>query len=119
MTTRSASLLRAVHAQPGITRADAARFLGVGTGATSKLIARLGQADLLSEAPATRSGLRGRPTTALLPHPQGPLVAAALITQEIWRVDLIELGGGVLDTVSVEHGGGHGPRVAAEGLARP
>ena len=29
MTTRSTELLRVVHARPGVTRADAARLLGV------------------------------------------------------------------------------------------
>ena len=117
MTTRSAKLLSAVHAQPGVTRAEAARLVGVGTGATTELVGRLSQAGLLTEAPAPASGLRGRPTTVLLPHPDGPLVAAVLITHEIWRVDVVELGGGVLDTVRAEHQGADGGRDGADVVA--
>ena len=49
MTTRATELLRVVHARPGVTRADAARLIGVGTGATTELVGRLGQAELLAE----------------------------------------------------------------------
>ena len=86
MATRSTELLRAAHAHPGLTRAAAARLLGVGTGAATEIVARLSQAQLLAEIPAARSGIRGRPTTVLVPHPAGPLVLAAAITHETWRV---------------------------------
>ena len=113
MTTRSTELLRVVHTRPGITRAAAARALGVGTGAATELVARLGQAALIAEAPATPSGNRGRPTTVLLPHPAGPLVAAAAITHESWRVDVVELGGGTLTTTRGDHRGPDGDEVIA------
>jgi predicted NBD/HSP70 family sugar kinase len=93
VTTRSAELLMVVHAHPGITRAAAARLLGIGTGAAAELVSRLCQADLLAETPAAPSGSRGRPTTALGPHPAGPLILAAAITHESWRLDAVELGG--------------------------
>jgi predicted NBD/HSP70 family sugar kinase len=93
VTTRSAELLALVHGDPGITRAAAARALGVGTGAAAELVARLCQAELLAEAPAAPSGARGRPTTVLLPHPAGPLILATAITHESWRVEAVELGG--------------------------
>jgi predicted NBD/HSP70 family sugar kinase len=96
VTTRSAELLALVHGEPGITRAAAARSLGVGTGATAELVARLSQADLLAEAPAAPSGSRGRPTTVLLPHPAGPLILAVVITHESWRIEAVELGGRTL-----------------------
>jgi predicted NBD/HSP70 family sugar kinase len=105
VTTRSAELLAVVHNQPGITRADAARLLGVGTGAAAELVARLSQAGLLSEAPAAPSGSRGRPTTTLLPHPAGPLILAAVIIHESWRVDVVELGGRTLATRQGPHSG--------------
>lgn len=113
MATRSAELLRAAHAHPGLTRAAAARLLGVGTGAATEIVARLSQARLLAEIPATRSGVRGRPTTVLVPHPQGPLVLAAAITHETWRVDVVELGGKVLATGDGKHDGADWPTVAA------
>src|SRR6188768_1691907 len=103
--TRATELLRVVHARPGVTRADAARLIGVGTGATTELVGRLGQAGLLAEGPTAPSGARGRPTTALIPHPRGPLIAAASITHESWRVDVVELGGSVLATAGGELAG--------------
>ncbi|XVV12351.1 ROK family transcriptional regulator [Actinoplanes sp. CA-131856] len=103
MTTRSNQLLRVVHTHPGVTRADAARRLGIGTGATTELVARLSQAHLLAEAPAAPSGTRGRPTTVLVPHPEGPLVVAAEITHEGWRLQVTELGGAVLTTIAADH----------------
>ncbi|MGX6603653.1 ROK family protein [Micromonosporaceae bacterium Da 78-11] len=113
MTTRSTELLRVAHLHPGITRADAARLLGVGTGAATELVARLSQAALLAEIPAAPSGARGRPTTVLVPHPAGPLVLAAAITHEGWRIDVVELGGAVLTTVAGDHAGAAWPGVAA------
>jgi predicted NBD/HSP70 family sugar kinase len=113
VATRSAELLGVAHAHPGITRAAAARLLGVGTGAATEIVARLSQAGLLAEAPAARSGVRGRPTTVLVPHPQGPLVLAAAITHETWRVDVVELGGAVLATADGRHDGAGWPAVAA------
>ncbi|MFI5952733.1 ROK family protein [Cryptosporangium sp. NPDC051539] len=106
MTTRSVQLLSLVHARPGLTRAEAARLLGVGTGAVTELVGRLTAAGLLSEGPAAPSGARGRPTTTLLPHPAGPLVAAASITHETWQVDAVELGGGVVGSLGGAHRGG-------------
>lgn len=113
MTTRSIEVLRLVHARPGITRAAAARALGIGTGVATEVVARLSQASLLAEAPATPSGTRGRPTTTLLPHPAGPLIAAAAITHEAWRVDVVELGGRTLETRRAGHDGRDGAAVVA------
>jgi predicted NBD/HSP70 family sugar kinase len=106
VTTRSAQLLRAVHARPGVTRAEAARLIGVGTGAATELVGRLSAAALLYEEPAAPSGFRRRPTTVLRPHPSGPLVAAASITQESWQVDAVELGGRVVTSAAGAHRGG-------------
>ncbi|WP_433298724.1 ROK family protein [Actinoplanes sp. CA-030573] len=105
MTTRSTELLRVAHTRPGVTRAAAARLLGVGTGAATEIVARLTQQSLLAEAPAAPNGNRGRPTTVLVPHPAGPLVLAAAITHEAWRVDVVELGGAILTSVSEKHAG--------------
>lgn len=103
MTTRSTELLRVVHHRPGVTRADAARLLGVGTGAATELVTKLSRAKLLVQAPAAPSGTRGRPTTVLLPHPDGPLVLAVAITHEGWRIDVVELGGTATASHSRRH----------------
>jgi predicted NBD/HSP70 family sugar kinase len=113
VATRSTELLRVAHEHPGITRADAARRVGVGTGAATEIVARLSQSGLLAEAPAVRSGVRGRPTTVLVPHPAGPLVLAAAITHETWRVNVVELGGKTLATTDGTHDGADWPTVAA------
>ena len=98
---RELALLQAVHAEPGLTRADAARRLGIGSGAVTELVARLTNRGLVSERAAAPSGARGRPTTVLVAHPQGPLVLAAAITQETWQVDATELGGAVVSPRAV------------------
>ncbi|GIF24110.1 putative NBD/HSP70 family sugar kinase [Actinoplanes tereljensis] len=113
MTTRSTELLRVAHARPGVTRAEAARLLGVGTGAATEIVARLAQASLLAEAPAAPSGSRGRPTTLLVPHPTGPLVLAAAITHEAWRIDVVELGGNAVASVRGSHAGSDWAEVIA------
>nr|WP_232531275.1 ROK family protein [Microlunatus antarcticus] len=95
--------MQAAHAHPGLTRSEAARLLGLGTGATTEIVGRLTGAALLAEVPASPSGVRGRPTTALVPHPAGPLVLAAAITHETWRVDVVELGGAVVASTEGEH----------------
>lgn len=113
MATRSTELLRTVHAHPGITRAAAARTVGVGTGAATEIVARLAQARLVAEVPAAPTGTRGRPTTALVPHPDGPLVLAVGITGETWRVDVVELGGSVVGTSTGAHAGSRWSQVAS------
>ncbi|MFI1996515.1 ROK family protein [Actinoplanes sp. NPDC020271] len=111
MTTRSTELLRVVHRSPGVTRADAARLLGIGTGAATELVTKLSRAALLIQGPAAPSGARGRPTTVLLPHPEGPLVLAVAITHEIWRVEVVELGGATHPGPRGRHAGAAWPEV--------
>jgi len=91
-----AQLLAAVHDAPGITRAEAARQLGMSSGLATETTARLVSSGLLAERPVLPAGQRGRPTTSLHPHPRGPVVAAAAITHETWRVAAVELGGTTL-----------------------
>jgi predicted NBD/HSP70 family sugar kinase len=93
MAQRAVSLLETVHARPGLTRAAAAQLLGIGTGAATELVARLAERELLAEEAAPPTGSRGRPTRRLTAHPAGPLVVAAAITHESWRVEAVELGG--------------------------
>ena len=93
MAQRAVALLETVHARPGLTRAAAAQLLGIGTGAATELVARLAERELVAEEPAPPTGSRGRPTRRLTAHPNGPLVVAAAITHESWRVEAVELGG--------------------------
>jgi predicted NBD/HSP70 family sugar kinase len=111
--TRSTELLRVAHAHPGVTRAEAARLIGVGTGAATELVARLAQESLLAQAPVAPSGARGRPTSALVAHPSGPLVLAVAMRHEGWRIDVVELGGNILTSVSGEHASAGWDEVAA------
>jgi predicted NBD/HSP70 family sugar kinase len=107
-STRAGEVLAAVHAQPGVARAELAAVLGLSSGLASDLVARLVAARWLAEGePRPRQGSgRGRPTRTLWPHPEGPLVAAVAISHERWRIEVCELGGGVVD----ELGDGHDRR---------
>jgi predicted NBD/HSP70 family sugar kinase len=111
MTLRAAALLETVHAQPGLTRAAASQRLGLGTGAATELVARLVTRELLAEQPAPPTGARGRPTRRLTAHPAGPLVLAAAISHESWRIDAVELGGRSVASVAARHDGGEAARV--------
>lgn len=96
-------LLRAVHDAPGpLTRAAAARRLGIGRNTAGALVGELERARLLHEVPAAASG-RGRPTTLLLPHPEGPLAFAADVREDSWTLARIALGGELTELES----GGH------------
>jgi predicted NBD/HSP70 family sugar kinase len=88
----AAQLIGVVRAGPGITRAAAAQRLGIGSGGATELVARMRQARLLDETPAPAQG-RGRPTTVLGPHADGPLVLAADLRAADWRLALGGLDG--------------------------
>ncbi len=88
----AAQLVDVVRSEPGITRAAAAQRLGLGTGGAAELVARLRRARLLDETPAPVQG-RGRPTTVLCPHADGPLVLAADLRAGDWRLALAGLDG--------------------------
>lgn len=81
----AARLLDVVRAEPGITRAVAAQRLGIGSGSATDLVARMKRACLVDEAPAPAQG-RGRPTTVLGAHAEGPLVLAADLGPHDWRL---------------------------------
>src|ERR1700761_6536015 len=86
-------VLRAVHAEPGITRARLARGLGISSGLASETVARLVGSSAVAEGPARAAGGRGRPTGSLGPHPRGPVAAVAAISHESWEVATVALGG--------------------------
>lgn len=85
-------LLRLVHVSPGITRTQAAQRLGMSSSTATEVIERLRAARLLEEVPAPAAG-RGRPTTVLRAHPEGPLAIVVELTSLAWRVHLADLAG--------------------------
>ena len=88
----AAQLVEVVRSEPGITRAAAAQHLGIASGGAAELVARMRQARLLDETPAPAQG-RGRPTTVLGPHADGPLVLAADLRATDWRLALAGIDG--------------------------
>ncbi|GAA3453191.1 ROK family transcriptional regulator [Dactylosporangium matsuzakiense] len=130
-------LLRHAHANPGVTRAEAAAALGLSSGSATEIMGRLRAARLLGEVAAPSTG-RGRPTTVLVAHPQGPLVAVAELTHATWRVTTAAIGGELAPAAVHRHSGGppravlariraaldalcaqHGDRVVAVGVSVP
>jgi len=109
----AAELLDLVRREPGITRAAAARRLRLSTGAATELATRLRELTLLAEAPAPISG-RGRPTTLLTPHPDGPVALAVDLRHEDWRTAVAGLGGLTVSTPPRRH---HGEEDVLAGIA--
>lgn len=99
--TASDVLVR-VSRQPGITRAAVARELRLSTSSATEVTARLRDVRLLTEAPAPSQG-RGRPTTVLRPHPQGPVALALDLRQGSWRSAVVALDGSFLEQQSRRH----------------
>ncbi|AGB25111.1 transcriptional regulator/sugar kinase [Mycobacterium sp. JS623] len=88
----AAQLIGVVRSEPGITRAAAAQRLGIGSGGATELLARMRQARLLDESPAPARG-RGRPTTVMGPHVEGPVVLAVDLRAADWRLAVAGLDG--------------------------
>ncbi|MFI5510759.1 ROK family protein [Mycobacterium sp. NPDC051804] len=88
----AAALLDVVRSEPGITRTAAAQRLGIGSGNATELATRLRDAKLLDEEPAPAQG-RGRPTTLLGAHAEGPLVLAVDLRASDWRLALAGVDG--------------------------
>ncbi|MEU5790354.1 ROK family transcriptional regulator [Micromonospora purpureochromogenes] len=80
----ASQVLATLHRRPGITRAAMAAELRLTSGFATEITARLRDLRLLTETPAPARG-RGRPTTLLRPHPEGPVVLAVDLRQEDWR----------------------------------
>jgi predicted NBD/HSP70 family sugar kinase len=100
---RALELLSLVHQRPGITRAEAARQLGIGTGQATEITARLVARELVGEAPAAPSGARGRPSSILGPNRNGPLVLCIAIDHEAWQVAVAELGSRLIEVRADVH----------------
>lgn len=106
-------LLKLVRSRPGVTRAEAARALGVGSGTATEISARLRALDLLAEAPAPPSG-RGRPTTTLHAHPAGPLAAVVDLRFADWVAAIVDLEGTLVDSTTGRHASKRPERVFAD-----
>ena len=98
----AADVLGQVARQPGITRAAVARELRLSTSSATEVTARLRDLQLLTEVPAPSHG-RGRPTTLLQPHPEGPVVLVMELRQGSWRSAVVSLDGVLQDQQSVRH----------------
>ncbi len=88
------ALLEELRRDPEATRASAARRHGLSTGSATDISARLRELNLLAERPVAPTG-RGRPTTGLEPHPDGPVVMAIDLRYEDVRYALADLAGRV------------------------
>lgn len=99
--TWAATILRAVHTSPGISRAEMVRRLGVSSGLAAETIARLRERCLVDETAARPTGQRGRPTSSLVAHPRGPVVTVVAVSHEQYELSVIGLGA---ITVSSEAG---------------
>jgi len=80
----SLDLIAEMRRQPGITRAEAARRRGLSSGSATDIVSRLRRLALVDEVSAP-SRPRGRPTSMLVPHPNGPLVLAIELRRNGWR----------------------------------
>ncbi|MBA3286478.1 MAG: ROK family protein [Acidimicrobiia bacterium] len=78
------AFLDEVRRTPGATRAAVARRLAITSGSATELTARLRELDLIAETAAEPRG-RGRPTSTLHPHPDGPVVVIVDLRHEDWR----------------------------------
>jgi predicted NBD/HSP70 family sugar kinase len=80
-----------------------AQRLGLSSGSATDITARLRELALLTETPAAAAG-RGRPTTVLAPHPQGPVVIAVDLRHEDWRCAVATLDGRPAVLATAPHG---------------
>src|SRR5437763_1170715 len=86
------AVLAEMRRAPGTTRAAVAQRLGLSSGSATDITARLRDLALVTESPAAAAG-RGRPTTVLGPHPDGPVVLAVDLRHEDWRCAVTGLDG--------------------------
>jgi len=77
--TLAADVCALVRRHPGITRARVAQELAISSGTAADLVTRMRQAAILDEGTPVPHG-RGRPTSELTAHPEGPLIVAIEIT---------------------------------------
>jgi len=95
------------------TRLELASELGLASGAASDLLGRLRSARLVCERPVPGHG-RGRPTTGLYAHPDGPVVLALDLRHGDWRLAVCGIDG----ESEVLASGRHGSKQSRPVLAR-
>jgi predicted NBD/HSP70 family sugar kinase len=100
----ASELLALLRREPGITRAALAQRLGLSSGSATEIAARLRDVRLLAEEPALARG-RGRPTTVLRPHPDGPLVLVVDLRHGDWRWALVGVDGRLPEVTVRPHDG--------------
>lgn len=88
----AAEVLAEVRREPGITRVEVARRLGLASASATEITTRLRDLGWVAGSRAPATG-RGRPTTALSPAPDGPAVVAVDLRYEGWRCALAGLDG--------------------------
>ena len=98
----AADVLKAYRGEPEASRAELTKRLHLSSGTMTDLISRLDAGRLITETAAAPSG-RGRPSTQLLPHPDGPLVLAADITAAGWRTAVAGVDGRLGELHSGSH----------------
>lgn len=108
----AAGVLAQLRSAPGTTRAELAGRLGISSGSATEVTGRLRALHLVSEVPAPVQG-RGRPTTVLAAHPDGPVVVAAELRQSEWRCAVAALDG----SLEILAGDRHGSREPAAVIA--
>jgi len=108
----AAAALELVRHRPQPTRLELASELGLASGAASDLLGRLRAARLVGERPVPGHG-RGRPTTALYAHPEGPVVLALDLRHGDWRLAACGIDGELEAIGSGRHSSKHpGPVLA-------
>jgi predicted NBD/HSP70 family sugar kinase len=95
--------LRLVHEQPGRTRAEVARALGLSSGSAAEIASRMKARQLVAELQPGVSGSPGRPSPLLVAHEGGPLAAVVEVSYSGWRVAAAEIGLKLLDERSGQH----------------
>lgn len=106
------TVLTEMRRSPGTTRAAVAQRLGLSSGSATDITARLRELALLTEIPAAVEG-RGRPTTILAPHPDGPVVIAVDLRHEDWRCAVAGLDGHPTVVDGAPHAGREPERAVA------
>ncbi|MBC3190480.1 ROK family transcriptional regulator [Pseudonocardia sp. C8] len=88
----TAEALAEVRRAPGLTRVELAKRLRLASGSATEIAGRLRDLGWVTEERAPCGG-RGRPTTRLVPAPDGPAVVAVEVRFEGWRAGLAGLDG--------------------------
>ncbi len=88
----AAEVLAEVRRDPGVTRVELARRIGLASASATEITTRLRELGWVSETRAPAAG-RGRPTTAVSPAPDAPVVLAVDLRFEGWRCAIAGLDG--------------------------